>query len=150
MYTVKQVAEIMGISVHTLRFYDKEGLFPWLSRDGNNVRLFTDRDLERVYLVQCMRETGMPLAEIKEYIHLCSLGDPTIVKRYEMIQSQVQRAEQELVAMAKRIRTLKNKVEYYNGLLTRPMEDFCNPMNPALDQEELDLAPQPAVGALDR
>lgn len=117
MYTVKQVAEKMGISAHTLRFYDKEGLFPHVSRDANNVRLFSEVDLEWVSIVQCLRETGMPLAEVKEYIHLCLLGDSSIPTRYQMIQNQVQRAEQELAAMEKRINTLRRKVEYYNGLL---------------------------------
>lgn len=127
MYTVKQVAEKMGISAYTLRFYDKEGLFPHVSRDENNVRLFSEADLEWVHLVQCMRDTGMPLAEVKEYIRLCLLGDPTIPQRYQMIHNQVQRAEEELLAMHKRIDTLRRKVGYYNGLLAGQTPDDRNP-----------------------
>jgi len=107
----------MGISPHTLRFYDKEGLFPHISRDENNVRLFSEQDLERVYLVQCLRETGMPLAEVREYIQLGLRGDATILKRYDMIQQQARRAEAELAEMEKRVRTLQRKVEYYQNLI---------------------------------
>jgi DNA-binding transcriptional MerR regulator len=131
MYTVKQAAEKMGMSAHTLRFYDKEGLFPHVSRDENNARLFSDKDLEWVHTVQCMRDTGMPLAEVKAFVQLGLLGDSTIPKRYRMIQDQVQKAEQELAAMEERIRTLKRKVEYYNGLLEEQEADGRTAMNQA-------------------
>jgi DNA-binding transcriptional MerR regulator len=136
VYTVKQVAEKMGISAHTLRFYDKEGLFPYVSRDENNVRLFSEQDLDWVSIVQCLRDTGMPLAEVKEFIQLCLLGDSTIPTRYQLIKNQVQKAQQDLTAMEKRINTLKIKVEYYNGLLEEQKEDDCNPMNHARTKEQ--------------
>lgn len=135
MYTVKQVAEKTGVSAYTLRFYDKEGLFPYVSRDDNNARLFSEQDLEWVHIVQCMRETGMPLSEVKEYVQLCLLGDSTIPERYQIIVNQVQRAEQELVAMEKRINTLRMKVKYYDGLLEEHKEDHWNPMSQARTKE---------------
>lgn len=117
MYTVKQVAEKMGMSAHTIRFYDNEGLFPRVSRDGRNVRLFSEQDLRTVAMVQCLRDTGMPLAEVKEYIQLCMLGDSTLPRRHQLIQNQVEKAEQELAAMENRIDTLRRKAEYYSGLV---------------------------------
>ena len=117
MYTVKQVADKMGISAYTLRFYDKEGLFPHISRDANNMRLFSEQDLEWVNTVQCLRETGMPLAEVKAFIQLCLLGDSTVPTRYQLLQNQVHKAQQELEAMEKRISTLRRKLEYYNNLM---------------------------------
>lgn len=129
MYTVKQVAQKTGISAHTIRFYDQQGLFPHVSRDKNNIRLFSEEDLEWVKIVQCLRETGMPLAEVKEFIQLCLIGDATIPKRYQLIQNQVQKAEQELAAMEQRIDTLRRKVEYYEHLLNKKHIDDCNPAN---------------------
>lgn len=131
MYTVKQVAEKMGISAYTLRFYDKEGLFPHVARDRNNVRLFSDEDLEWVNIVQCLRETGMPLAEVKEFVQLCLLGDATIPTRHRIIQNQVLKVEQDLAVMEKRIQTLRRKAEYYNALVREHKEDACNPMSEA-------------------
>ena len=64
MFTVKEAAEIMGISPHSLRFYDKEGLFPSLARTESGRRMFSYEELEWVYTIQCWRATGMPLAEV--------------------------------------------------------------------------------------
>lgn len=131
MYTVKQVAERTGISAYTLRFYDKEGLFPHVSRDQNNVRLFSEADLEWVNIVQCLRETGMPLAEVKEFVQLCLQGDTTIPSRHQILQNQVLKVEVDLVAMEKRISMLRRKVAYYDALLEEKQADDCNPMSDA-------------------
>lgn len=131
MYTVKQVAEKMGISAYTLRFYDKEGLFPHISRGANNVRLFSEQDLEWVNVVQCLRDTGMPLAEVKEFVQLCLLGDSTIPTRHQLLQNQVKKAEQEVAAMEKRISILNWKVDYYRNLLEKRQDDPCNPESAA-------------------
>ncbi|HWH67761.1 MAG TPA: MerR family DNA-binding protein, partial [Candidatus Sulfotelmatobacter sp.] len=80
-------------------------------------RLFSEQDLRTVALVQCLRDTGMPLAEVKEYIQLGMVGESTLGRRRQMLQTQVGKAEQELAAMEKRVDMLKRKVEYYDGLL---------------------------------
>ncbi|BAS26313.1 MerR family transcriptional regulator [Limnochorda pilosa] len=129
MYTIKKVAEMTGISGHTLRFYDKEGLFPYVARDQNNVRVFSDEDLEWVRTVKCLRDTGMPLAEAKEYVQLCLQGDATIPRRYEMLRKQLQKAEQHLVEIQDRMNTLKMKTEYYKGVLEGKRQDLWNPVH---------------------
>lgn len=122
MYTISQVAEITGVSAYTLRFYDKEGLFPYLSRDGKNNRLFSEQHLEWAMTLQCLRDTGMPLAEVREYLRLILLGDSTIPRRYQLILKRVHEAEQERLALEKRIDMLKRKLEYYSGLLEQHKE----------------------------
>lgn len=144
MYTVKQVAEKMGISAYTLRFYDKEGLFPHLARGENNVRLFSEEDLEWVSIVQCLRETGMPLADVKEFVQLCLQGDATIPTRHQILQNQVLKVEEDLAAMARRISMLRRKVAYYNALLNERQEDHCNPMSEARTKEQTAAAGQPS------
>ena len=131
MYTVKKVAEIMNISVHTLRFYDNEGLFPYVSRNKNNIRLFSEHDLEWVTLVQCLRDTDMPLADIKRYVELCMQGD-TLEERYHIILKQKEKAEQEVSNMQKRVEILNTKSELYKGLLLEQKTDKCNPQNSKL------------------
>lgn len=117
MYTVKQVAEKTGISAHTVRFYDKEGLFPHVARDEHNVRLFSEQDLEWVGVVQCLRETGMPLADVKAFVQLSLQGDVTIPTRHKILQHQVLKVEEDLLAMERRINTLRRKVAYYDALV---------------------------------
>ena len=67
-YTIKEVSEIIGISAYTLRYYDKEGLLPNVERDKNGIRLFNEKNLQWIYLIQCLRKTNMPLKDIKHYI----------------------------------------------------------------------------------
>lgn len=128
MYTVKQVSEITGISAHTIRFYDNEGLFPFVSRDKNNIRLFSEDNLDWINLVHCLRDTGMPLADIKQYIELSNQGNSTAEERYHIILKQKEKAEQEIIKMQERVALLKKKTDYYKELLEED-GDFWNPIN---------------------
>ena len=130
MYTVKQVSDMMSISVHTIRFYDKERLFPYVERGENLERLFSDEDLLWVQLVQCLRLTGMPLADIRHYVELCQEGDCTIPERHEIMVKQKEKAELEAAAMQDRVKVLEYKVGFYQDLLDGKIpDDSCNPMN---------------------
>ena len=75
MYTIKEVAEKMDISEHTLRFWAKSGFFPFVKRNQNNIRQFSDNDLEWVKIVKCLRSVGTENKAIKRYIDLCIVGD---------------------------------------------------------------------------
>lgn len=116
MFTVKEASEIMGISPHSLRFYDKEGLLPTLSRTESRRRLFSLEDLEWVYNIQCWRATGMPLAEIRRYIELAREGAGTVEERYRIILKQYDRAIEEAKAAKERVRMLQYKVNWYEAL----------------------------------
>ena len=116
MFTVKEAAEIMGINPHSLRFYDKEGLLPTLSRTESRRRMFSYEDLEWVYNIQCWRRTGMPLAEIKRYIELVREGEATIEERYQMILKQRDRAVEEAKAAKERVKMMQYKVNWYESL----------------------------------
>lgn len=117
MFTVKEVSEIMGISAHSLRFYDKEGLLPTLSRTESKRRVFSYEDLEWVYNIQCWRATGMPLAEIKRYIELVREGEQTIEERFQIILKQQEKAVEEVKAAQERVKILEHKVNWYKALM---------------------------------
>ena len=70
MYTVKQAAGILGISVHTVRYYDDKGLIPGTKRNSANQRMFDDDELEWLFVSVTLRKTGLSLAKIKRYITL--------------------------------------------------------------------------------
>ena len=65
-FTIKQVAEKLDLTAYTLRYYEKEGLLPFVERDSNGNRIFNDHDIEWIMLICCLRATGMSVGEIKQ------------------------------------------------------------------------------------
>lgn len=126
-YTVKQIADKYNVSVHTIRYYDNEGLFPDVLRDANGTRIFTENHLEWVYLVLCLRKTGMSVSDIKHYIGLCAKGNSTIEERYSIILEQKKKAEKEIDEMKKKLKAIEVKEKYYENLSLNNTEDTCNP-----------------------
>ena len=127
MYTVKQLSEKLDISVHTIRFYDDQGLFPDVTRDIHGTRLFSEDNLDWVNLVLCLRNTGMSVADIKHYIELCQKGETTILERYNIILKQKKKAEADLREMQKRLEVLRLKEQHYINALEMKTGDACNP-----------------------
>ena len=128
MYTIKDVAKEVGESEHTIRYYCKEGLFPFLTRDRNNVRKFSEADLEGVRTVLCLRDTGMPLSEIRRYMQLCAEGASTLTERLEIIRQQKENAYRQMAEFQKKIDHLEWKEQHYLQLIQTGAEDDCNPI----------------------
>lgn len=87
-YTIGQAAQKANLSPSTLRYYDKEGLLPFLLRSENGIRMFTDTDLEILTIIDCLKKTGMSIKEIKHFMELASQGDSTISERLALIQQR--------------------------------------------------------------
>lgn len=129
MYTIKEVADKMDVSEHTLRFWAKSGFFPFIKRNENNIRLFSDTDLEWVKIVKCLRAVGTENKAIKKYIDLCIIGDSTIKERYEIICATKQKALQQMQDMKQQLDLLDYKEQFYQNLIKNDLEDIWNPMN---------------------
>lgn len=129
MYTIKEAARIVGESEHTIRYYAKEGLFPFLTRNKNNVRLFTEADLEGVRIVLCLRAGNMPIQEIRHYMELCKQGNATLEERLAIIRAQKERAVREMAALQARIEHLTHKEQLYVASINGTREDLCNPLS---------------------
>lgn len=117
MYTIKEVSNIMDVSEHTLRFWAKSGFFPFIKRDENNIRLFSQSDLEWVKIVKCLRSVGTENKAIKRYIDLCNIGDSTIKERFEIIKATKQKAQQQMNDLKKQLDILEYKEGYYKNLI---------------------------------
>lgn len=128
MYTIKEVAVEVGESEHTIRYYCKEGLFPFLTRDKNNIRRFSKEDLEGVRIVLCLRDTGMPLSEIRRYMELCAEGASTLKERLKIIRKQKENACRQMVELQNKINRLEWKEQHYINLIQTDAEDDCNPI----------------------
>lgn len=129
MYTIKEVAKKMDISEHTLRFWAKSGFFPFIKRNKNNIRLFSDNDLDWVRIVKCLRAVGTENKAIKRYIDLCIKGNSTIPERYEIIQATKLKAEQQMLELQQQMDLLNYKEKYYQNLIKNNLKDGWNPMN---------------------
>jgi DNA-binding transcriptional MerR regulator len=112
-YTVKQVADLYGVSTHTIRYYDNAGLFPDVARGENGERLFTKEQLDWLNIVMCLRRTGLSIAGIRHYIELSERGDSTLEERYQIILGQKERAKAELAECKKKLEVLQHKEQWY-------------------------------------
>ena len=129
MYTIKEVAEKMEVSEHTLRFWAKSGFFPFVKRNENNIRQFSDNDLEWVRIVKCLRSVGTENKAIKKYIDLCIKGDSTISERYQIILDTKEKALQQMEELKQQLAVLDYKENFYKNLIKYNLQDSWNPMN---------------------
>lgn len=129
MKTVKDVAKEMNVSEHTLRFWDKEGLLPPVERDKNNVRNFSEQDLQWIFIIKCLRGGGVQLSEIRKYIALCQVGDSTVQERYEIIKDAKQRTLLQIEELNHQLDKLNYKENHYKNLIENNLKDTCNPVN---------------------
>lgn len=136
MYTIKEVAEKMDISEHTLRFWAKSGFFPFLTRNDNNVRMFSENDLNWVRIVKCLRSVGTQTKDVKRYVDLCIIGDSTIKERYQIILDTKTKALEQMNELKKQLELLDYKENFYKNLIKNHLEDVWNPMNQTKEQVE--------------
>ena len=87
-YTVGEMAKRLDVPASTLRYYDKEGLLPFVARSPGGMRMFQDADLEWLKVIGCLKKAGMSIKNIRVYIELAMQGDETIDQRLELFQNQ--------------------------------------------------------------
>lgn len=126
-YTVKDVAEMMGVSSYTIRYYENEGLIPGVERSKGNIRLFSDHTLSWLRVVHCLRMTGLSIEGVKHYVSLCLEGDSTIPERVLLLENQEKNLKQQIKMLREQMDILKYKQGYYKKLMEGQTEDTCNP-----------------------
>ena len=117
MYTVKEVARLLGVSVHTVRYYDDRGLIPGTKRNSANQRLFDDMEVEWLFVSLTLKNTGLSLKDVKHHIELYGQGDPTLPERYEIMRRQKEKTIQEIEELKLRLAVLDRKLDHYGKLL---------------------------------
>lgn len=88
IYTVGEMAQKLGVPASTLRYYDKEGLLPFVERSSGGIRMFRENDFEWLQVIRCMKKAGMSIKDIRQYIELSMQGDDTIDTRLEMFRQK--------------------------------------------------------------
>lgn len=113
VYTVGEMAKRLGVAPSTLRYYDKEGLLPFVERSSGGIRVFKDSDYEWLNVIGCLKKTGMPLKYIKSFIEMAMQGDETIELRLALIVKQKMAVKEKIAELEETLRTLEFKEWYY-------------------------------------
>lgn len=98
-YSIGEVSAMLHISVSTLRYYDKEGLLPLIGRTSGNTRVFNDSDISCLKMIECLKNTGLQLKEIKQFFTWCEEGDATIDKRNKLFIQQKEKTEKQIALL---------------------------------------------------
>ncbi|MBS6644151.1 MAG: MerR family transcriptional regulator [Clostridiaceae bacterium] len=126
MYSVKQVAEIMEMTEHAIRFYTDKGLLP-CQRDSNNRRIFDDESLNWLLGIKCLKRCGVSIEDIKVYSDLCLKGDTTLEERYQFMVEQQKIAYQHLKEAQELVKYMDHKVQHYEDIMASRVPDDTNP-----------------------
>lgn len=113
-YSINEVAAKFGISTHTIRFYEKEGLFPFIKRNKAGNREFTDSDIEWVKLVCCLKNTGMKIKDIRQYMDWCMKGEETIGIRKNLLIEHRNEVLQQIENLQKNLNLIDHKISFYD------------------------------------
>lgn len=113
-YTIGEMAKIVNVPPSTLRYYDKEGLLPFVERTEGGIRMFKESDYEGLCIINCLKNSGMSLKDIKNFMQMVSQGDASIESRLELIEKQRTRVLQDLEKIQQLLKILDYKVWYYS------------------------------------
>lgn len=113
-YSIKAFAQQVGLTEHTLRYYEKEQLLN-PSRSDNGYRIYTQQDIERMQFILRLKETGMPIKEIRNYTALLTQGDHTLQERKMILQAHQKHIIQTINQWQAHQQKLEQKIAYYNA-----------------------------------
>ena len=129
MYTIGQVAEMFDLPISTLRYYDKQGLFPQLTRESG-IRKFSDNEIEALRVIECLKKSGLEIKDIKLFMEWCAEGSATYSNRFELIHKQKERVEAEIQQLHKTLDMLTYKCWYYTQAMEDGNEDKAKALTP--------------------
>lgn len=136
MYTIGQVSEMFGLPISTLRYYDKEGLFPEIKRKAN-IRIFDESELEALRLIECLKASGLAIKDIKQFMDWTKEGPSSYKKRKELFESRKKVVEEEMKNLKKTLDMLEFKCWYYEMAIKDGNEDRLNEWIPDKLPEEI-------------
>jgi DNA-binding transcriptional MerR regulator len=112
-YTIKQVSEKTSLPPHVLRYYENEGLLPGVARSRNGVRRYSEGDLEGLALICCLKNTGMSIKQIKNFVELSLKGEGTLRQRCELLREHKLHVEDQIREMQKHLEKVTWKIDHF-------------------------------------
>ena len=129
MYTIGQISQMFNIPISTLRYYDKEGFFPNLKR-SSGIRRFGEQDIEALKVIECLKESGLELKDVKQFIKWATKGSSTYKNRKELFEKRKIAVKQEIKKLQKTLNILEYKCWYYDKAIKDGTEDKIYKMLP--------------------
>ena len=129
MYTIGQISEMFNIPVSTLRYYDKEGLFPDLERQSG-IRKFSEREVEALRVIECLKASGLEIRDIKRFMEWTTEGSASYERRKQLFETRKEAVEEEINQLQKTLDMLKFKCWYYETAIADGNEDRIYEMLP--------------------
>jgi DNA-binding transcriptional MerR regulator len=114
-YSPGEVAERTGFSLDTLRYYEKIGLLVSIARSPGGQRVFTDDDVAWLGILQCLRETGMPIERMLRYAKLARGGDETFAERLSLLEEHDREVEERIAQLRAKQIHIRQKIQWYRS-----------------------------------
>ena len=130
LYTVVEMAQLLGIAASTLRYYDQEGLLPFVERSRGGIRMFTDKDYAPLKVIGCLKKSGLSIKEIKAFISLAQEGDATLGQRLEIFRRRKAAVERQIAELQRMLSLLEYKCWYYETACQAGTEDAVRNLQP--------------------
>ena len=129
-YTIRQMAQMFGVTEHTLRFYTDQGLLP-CTRDSGNRRVFDEESVNWMQGIMCLKGCGASIEDIREYCRLCLMeeSEKNLRARYAIIRKQREEAYKRVEEAKATARYMDDKVAHYEAILAGLAPDDTNPKN---------------------
>ena len=121
-YTIKDAARIMGVPTSTIRYFDKEGLLPFVERLASGYRIFTEKDIATLRIIDCLKKTGMSIKEIRQFSSWLEQGDSSLQQRYDMFLERRRVVKQQMAELQKILDTVNYKCWYYETAIAAGTE----------------------------
>lgn len=126
IYSMKETCESTGLTYDALKFYCNEGLIPNVKRDKNNYRIFNDNDIAWIKSLSCLKNCGMSIMEMKEYLELCLKGEDSIPERKIILDAKLRELEHKKQEIQESINYIHWKHNFYDDVLSGKIKYYSN------------------------
>ena len=126
MYSMKEACALTGMTYENIKFYCKEGLVPNVKRDSRNYRVFDDHDIKWIQSLGCLRNCGLSIAEMKEYLHLCLEGESSIPARKDILSRKKEALLTSMQQLQEAVDYIDWKQGFYDDVLSGKTAYYSN------------------------
>lgn len=126
-YTIREAAQMMNLSIPTLRYYDKMGLLPGLKRKESGYRVFSDGDIEMLKIIDSFKKAGLQIKDMQHYLSLAFQGESTLTERYQLFLKQEKVLEGKIEELQCALEVTRQKIAYYEAAIQAGTENALPP-----------------------